>query len=149
MALVQRDFILRTIEAIAAAVARALARRQRGDLPGARDEIAAATTELLGSVAPMARLVDVPTAVNLVSDPLRVSLWARLLAEDANVLRDMSRADEGDAADRRALSLLLELWHRGAELRDDDVALLRELAGRATPRALAEPYRFYLLALDR
>jgi hypothetical protein len=147
MALVQRDFIVRMIEAVAAAIARSLRRRQDGDHRGARAEIAAATAQVLGSAGTMASLVDTRTAVDIVSDPARVALWARLLIEDAFVLREMSRDEDGRASDRRALMLLLELRHRGAELPDTDVALIHETARRIPLSDLPEPYRSYAAAL--
>jgi hypothetical protein len=119
MALVQRDFILRMIEAIAAAVARIVKRKQSGDLAGARKEVHDAVTELLGPASAMVGMLDSRTAANVVSDPKRIALWARLLSEDADVLRLMGRTKEAEATDRRTLELLLESWRR-EELFDDD-----------------------------
>src|SRR5512138_4032614 len=107
MALVQRDYILRMIEAIAAAIARAFGRKSTGDLVGARLELHNATVELLGPTAAMAGMLDTRTAANLVGDPQRLTMWARLLHEDAAILRVMTRVGEADAMQRRSVELLL------------------------------------------
>src|SRR5512135_2032328 len=112
MALIQRDFILRMIEAIAAAVARIRKRRESGDLVAARREVHNAIVELLGPAAAMVGMLDSRTAANLVSDPTRIAMWARLLHEDAEILREMTRTAEADATERRVMELLLEAWRR-------------------------------------
>jgi hypothetical protein len=109
MSLVQRDFILRLIEAVAAALARALRRRESGDFAGARRELHMACSELLGPMTALAECLDARTAADLVGDTRRTALWARLLASDAELLRLMDRHADADVADRRALELILEV----------------------------------------
>lgn len=138
MALVQRDYILRMIQAIAAAVARAMGRKATGDLVGARLELHNATVELLGPTASMVGMVDTRTAANLVGDPKRLALWAQLLHEDAAVLRDMQRVAEGDATERRVVELLLEAWKREAAF-DDDTRRVYDEARALVPRDRIDP----------
>lgn len=138
MALVQRDYILRMIEAIAAAIARILRRRQSGDLAGARREVDMASTELLGPIASVASRVDTQTAANLLGDGRRVAAWARLLAEDSDILREMGRVAEADANDKRVLELLLEAWLHDRELDAESSATLDLVRARLTPGVLAE-----------
>lgn len=149
MALVQRDFILRMIEALAAAMARILRRRQEGDLVGARREVDMASAELLGPIAGLASRVDSQTAGNLLGDGVRISAWARLLAEDSEILREMGREEEAVANDRRVTELLLEAWIRDGALDPDATALLEQMRGRLSPEttnALAPRYRDVLLS---
>jgi hypothetical protein len=54
MAVVQRDFILRMIEAVAATLARVLRRRQEKDFVGARQDIGQAIGAVLGPRGAMA-----------------------------------------------------------------------------------------------
>jgi hypothetical protein len=152
MALVQRDYILRMIEAVAAALARILRRRQEGDLAGARREVDMASSELLGPIAGLASRVDTQTAGNLLGDGRRIATWARLLAEDSEILREMGRSDEGDANDRRVLELLLEAWLRDGSLDPDSLALMDVVRGRLPQDAMAmiaPRYRDALTSLDR
>jgi len=108
MSLVQKDYILRLIESIAAAVARVLKRKEAGDLVGARRELDIAIGELLGPSARLAPMMDSRTAAQLVADSRRITAWATLLREDADLLRLMWRDAEASGTERRALELLLE-----------------------------------------
>ncbi len=141
MALIQRDFILRMIEAIAAAIARIRKRRESGDLVAARREVHNATVELLGSAAAMVGMLDSRTAANLVSDPTRIAMWARLLHEDAEILREMKRTAEGDAADRRVLELLLEAWQREKVFDEETQKLYAEVSARVPAASLDAGFR--------
>jgi len=140
MAVVQRDFILRMIEAVAAALARVLRRRQERDFVGARQEIAQTIGEVLGPRGAMAAMVDARTAADLISDGRQIALYSRLLAEDADILDEMGQPDAGRVTRQRALELLLETRIRRLELRDEDHAQLRALALRVERAALAPRY---------
>lgn len=133
MSLVQRDYILRMIALVAAAIARAVRRREEGDAAGARTELRGATRELLGPAADLVGQVDPRTAANIIGDPQRMALFARLLHADAEFLRILQRPAEGDQADRRALALLLEARQRDPELDDEALALLETLRSGAPP----------------
>ncbi|MEP7382495.1 MAG: hypothetical protein ABI910_12445 [Gemmatimonadota bacterium] len=148
MALVQRDFILRMIEAIAAAIARVRKRRSEGDLVGARQEVHQATMELLGPAAAMAMMVDVRTAANLVSDPNRLRLWCRLLAEDRALLSEMGKTREAGAVDRRIVELLLEAWQREKEWDEGTRELFTDARARGGADHIDAAFRAALTAWD-
>lgn len=141
MSLVQKDYILRLIESITAALARVLRRKETGDLVGARRELDMAIGELLGPSARLAPMMDSHTASQLIGDGRRVAAWATLLREDADLLRLMSRDAEAVATDRRALELLLEIWMRDHELATDSHAVLDDLRTRVNINALGPSYR--------
>ena len=141
MALVQKDYFLRLIESIAAAVARVLRRKEAGDLVGARRELDMAIGELLGPSARLAPMMDSRTASQLVGDAQRVAAWATLLREDADLLRLMSRDADAVATERRALELLLEIAMRDSGLTPDALATLDDLRSRVDTQALDARYR--------
>jgi hypothetical protein len=141
MALVQRDYILRMIGAVAAAIARVLRRRESGDLSGARLETRIAVGEVLGPIAPIATNADSRTAADLLADPARLAAWARLLADDAQTLRQMGDQDLARWTDRRALELLLEARLRGAVLDHEAAASLESLRELVAPDVLAPRYQ--------
>jgi len=136
MALVQRDYILRMIEQVAAAIARILKRKTDGDLVGARQDVHQATMQLLGPAAAMATMVDSRTAANLVSDARRLRLWCRLLAEDSEILRALGRGGEAAAVDRRIVELLLESWGREAEWDEETLAVFAAARARGGGAAI-------------
>jgi hypothetical protein len=141
MSLVQKDYILRLIESIAAAVARVLKRKEAGDLVGARRELDMAIGELLGPSARLAPMMDSHTAAQLVGDSRRVTAWATLLKEDADLLRLMWRDADAGTTERRSLELLLEVWVRDHTLPADALAALEELRNRVDPQLLDVHYR--------
>jgi hypothetical protein len=141
MAQFQRDFILRMIEALAAAIARILKRKQSGDLVGARLEVHNAVVELLGPAASMVGMLDSRTAANLVSDSTRLALWARLLNEDADILRLMSRTTEAAATDRRVFELLLEAWRREKSFDEETQSLYEAVSARVPVSLLDAGFR--------
>jgi hypothetical protein len=140
MSIVQRDYILRLIEAVAAALARIIRRRDSGDLEGARREAQIATIEFLGPLASIVGSVDSRTASDLVGEGWRLSAWARLLAEDAETLRQMDQPEAAQRNDRRACELLLEVLLRGEVLETDAVATLEGLRQRVPVESLDPRY---------
>lgn len=141
MSLVQRDYILRLIEAVAAALARISRRRESGDLQGARREAQIATVEFLGPLASIVGSVDSRTAADLIGESWRLAAWAQLLGADAETLRLMGQSDAADRNDRRAAELLLEVHLRGEALDADAAATLQALEPRVPVASLDERYQ--------
>jgi hypothetical protein len=148
MALVQRDYILRMIERIAATIARILKRKTDGDLVGARQEVRQATLELLGAASAMAVMVDSRTAANLVNDPRRLRLWARLLEEDSALLRELQQDKEAASVDRRIVELLLEAWSREKEWDEETYAVFAAVRARGGAAAVDAGFKAALSAWD-
>jgi hypothetical protein len=148
MSLVQRDFVLRMIEAVGAAVARALRRKQSGDLPGARRELHIACDEVLGPLSSLVARVDSRTAVSLIGEGRRVAAVARLLVEDADLLRLMARDVEAMALDRRTLEMLLEAFMRDGELDGEGESLVMLVRNRLPVESLDARHRESLSAYD-
>jgi hypothetical protein len=151
MSIVQRDYILRLIEAVAAALARIIRRRDSGDFEGARREAQIATIEFLGPLASIVGSVDSRTAADLVGEGWRLSAWARLLAEDAETLRQMGQPETAQRNDRRACELVLEVLLRGEALETDALAALESLRRRVPVESLDPRYHevYASVARDR
>lgn len=150
MALVQRDYILRLIEAATAAIARALKRKNEGDVTSARQEIADAIGQVLGPRGALATMVDSRTAADLISDPVQIALYARLLHEDAGIIEGAGEAGLGTSSKvrQRALELMLETHIRKLELRDEDKDLTKLLLQNVEPGVLSARYREVLSSLE-
>lgn len=140
MALFQRDFILRMIEVVAAALARVRRRRAERDFAGARQEIAQAIGHVLGPRGAMAAMVDSRTAADLISDPRQISLYSQLLAEDADIVDEMGQPAVALKIRVRALELMLETVIRKLELADEDQAHMQALIQRVDRSALGARY---------
>lgn len=140
MALFQRDFILRMMEVVAAALARVRRRREERDFVGARQEIAQAIGQVLGPRGAMAAMVDSRTAADLISDARQIALYSRLLGEDADIVEEMGQAGTALKIRLRALELMLETVIRKLELADEDRAHMQALLQRVDRSALGARY---------
>jgi hypothetical protein len=115
------------IEQVSAAIRRALQLRVDSAPEGALEELRAAEATLLGPAAPLVPQLDAHTAVNVVGDPQRLALWARLLHAESETRNEMGDAETALAMRARALFMA-----RAAVAKDDGIReliddLLREL----------------------
>jgi hypothetical protein len=107
---VRQDYLLRMIEQAFDVLRRILKRRQSGELAQAVREADGAVDEILGPAAAVAVRLDSATAAQLIREPERVALWAGVVAEKAEALRELGDEPAARAAGRRALELALEAW---------------------------------------
>ena len=128
MSPVRQDYLLKMIEAAFEAVRRIRKRRQDGGFADAARDADAAIDELLGPQAAIAARLDPATAAQLLRDPERVALWARLLAERAAALHDAGDQPAARATGRRALETAVEAWLLEDEQRRLTAPLLEILA---------------------
>jgi hypothetical protein len=104
---VQRDYILRLIESIAAVV-----RRLREQLSGrgtapetVLQEARGAQAELFGETWMLLQRVDVTTATSLIRDTRQLDLWSELVRIEAEAHRLANDEASAEDADRRALMI--------------------------------------------
>lgn len=133
---VRQDYLLRMIEQAFEVLRRIRKRRQDGDLVQAARDADGAVDEILGPAAAVAVRLDSFTAAQLIREPERVALWARLAAEKAEALRELGNEPAARAAGRRALELALEAWLLEDEHRRLTPAL-REVLAEALEMARA------------
>ncbi len=127
MAWRQQDYILRLIEQVGAAIQRAFGLRDTGAPEIALYELRAAVNELLGPAAPLVSQVDVETAINIVGDPQRLALLARLLAAEADIQRTMEDDDAAGRLRHRAIYMARAAAARDEGMQEQISDLLREL----------------------
>lgn len=109
-----QDYILRLIQQMAQAVAQMLGLRGGGQVEEGLQVARDAEGELLGPLLPAVSVVDAGTAAQMIGEPLKVALWARLLAERAALLEDAG--DPAAAAvTERAAALAAEARARAGE----------------------------------
>ncbi len=154
----EKDFILREIERIVAAIARILQLKQHDDLDGALEVIQHSYTELFGPLGEFLAQADVPTVTQLITDPVQLAGLARLLRVEANVRESAGDSTAADTIKRRSLELAVEAFrcdvhgiadarHVVVQLRDgvaeeslsrEHREVLRELAKAEEPRSRAQ-----------
>jgi hypothetical protein len=123
----QQDYILRMIEQISAAIRRALQLRVDGSPEGAVEELRAAEAALLGPAAPLVPQLDAHSAVNVVGDPQRLALWARLLYAESETRSAMDETETALALRARALFMARAAVAKDEGIRELIGDLLREL----------------------
>lgn len=153
---VRQDYLLRMIEQAFEVLRRIRKRRQDGDLAQAVRDADGAVDEILGPAAAVAVRLDAFTAAQLIREPERVALWARVVAEKAEALRGLGDEPAARAAGRRALELAVEAWLLEDEQRRLTPALRQVLdealemaRGWAAPEELSERHRTALEGAPR
>jgi len=140
MSPVRQDFLLRMIEEAFDVIRRIRRRRQDGDPAAAIRDADAAVDALLGPAAGVATRLDPSTAAQLIRNPEQVALWARILADKAEALREAGNEPGARLVGRRALETALEAWLLEDEQRRLTPALREVLAeALAMARGWVEP----------
>lgn len=140
MSPVRQDFLLRMIEEAFDVIRRIRRRRQDGDPAAAVHDADAAIEALLGPAAGVATRLDPSTAAQLIRNPEQVALWARILADKAEALREAGNEPGALIVGRRALETALEAWLLEDEQRRLTPALRGVLAeALEMARGWAEP----------
>ena len=97
MSPIRSDWLERLISRIAAALARVLGYRARGEDEQALEEIHAATLELFGLPRSMLLSLDARTALEVLAGPRLRAGALRLLEEEESILRAQGKVADADA----------------------------------------------------
>lgn len=135
----RQDFIMRMIAEIMRMIAALIGRKKEGDLGGALQLARTAQGTLLGTLADVAPRLDSVTAAHMVADADVLSLWAQVVAEEADVHRRLGDEPAARAAEKRALELAVEAHLRTSSDRPQLLSLIARLrpavpAGALDPR---------------
>jgi len=130
MSVVQRDYIERTIEEAAWAMAQILQLVRTGDLDLAMIVVGKTRELVLGPMRPVLERVDAATAVDLVGrfELDRLRMYAVLLGEEGAIHERRGKPARADECHRHALELYAAISLAGARLRAADwerIALLK------------------------
>jgi hypothetical protein len=120
------DYIIRLIKQLGAFLARIIRHRERGDHARAMTEIGDAWCHVLGVPRELVDATDPATLIELLREPDKLRLAARLLAEEAHVMT--SRGDPLNAGILRARAIELMIAARDREPSPDDDTIIMELS---------------------
>ena len=126
---VERDWLLRLAEQIAAALARALGLRRAGAFEEARAELERAAREAAGIELALLERLAPGSAAQLVREPARLAALARLALERAHVEADAGDAGAAGRWEGRAAELG-RLARRGGATLDPEVSALADAGPR-------------------
>ncbi len=114
MSILRRDYILRLIEQFAEALGRILGLRKAGNLDEARDLLRSTADGIFGPLMMMLERVDAGGAAALLGSAEKISIYAALTAEEAEIAQDSGDLRKALAGRRRALELYLEASRLGS-----------------------------------
>jgi hypothetical protein len=120
----QEDYLLRLIQQMVRALAEIAGLRNAGELDQAFDEVERATRTLLGDAADLLVRLDPGTAAQILGDPDRVLVWAKLVSEKAEILRLRGDGAGSRIETARAIALAREAAASG---KPEAESLLEEL----------------------
>jgi hypothetical protein len=120
---VERDWLVRLVEGIAAALARALGLRRAGAFDAARAELEQAARDAAGLELALLEGLSPGSAARLVREPARLAALARLALERSRVEADAGDAGAAAGWEGRAAELGRLALRGGASL-DPEVAAL-------------------------
>ncbi|MBK9264374.1 MAG: hypothetical protein IPM54_31820 [Polyangiaceae bacterium] len=108
MSIARRDYILRLIEQFAEALARIMGLRKAGKLDDAQKLASETADGIFGALRVMIDQVDASSAAALLGSREKISVYAALTAENAEIAAAKGDARKAQAHRRRALELFLE-----------------------------------------
>ncbi len=147
--MIERDYIMRMMQQLAAAVARLFQLKQQEKYDQALQEVEKAYGELLGLNAPIVSSFDSPTLAQLLGHAGKMTALATLFFEQAELHRLNREPEHAQKFYRRALEMFLEAYQAQAE--DDaecraKIQMLLQLAGTShLPPRYVEVMRQYRL----
>ncbi len=139
MGLFEKDFIKRSIQQLAKLLAAVLKLRQEGEEEQALQTLRGGVGEILGVEWRVLVAVDSRSGAELLATPQRITVFARLRHQEAEVLEATRDVLGAQQARRHALELYLEALLAGGPLDPDTRAALLALE-KAVPEPLEPRY---------
>ena len=147
MNVIRDDYILRVLEQISAMITKCIGLRTTGHLEEALTEVESAASLLPGPPPNMLSMVDASTAAGFLQQPTYIFAYARLVAERANVRRELGQNQEADIDEERALQLTLLSYEKGYGETAELKSLIDSLAGNDWKSKLSDDFQGLLTRL--
>jgi hypothetical protein len=113
--LVERDYVMRMVQQLAELLARLLKLKSAKRYDEATEVLESGCASLLGIDFKTLALVDSPSAASLLSEPMRIRTFARLLEELADLSHESGSEARSLARAGHALEMYLEVLARKAD----------------------------------
>jgi hypothetical protein len=137
----EKDWILREIERITAAIARVFHLKQQQDLDGAAVLLRQSYTEVFGPLGEFLAQTDAQSAARLLDDPGHIAGLARLLHAEAELRDEIGEQKEAESMRLRSLELAIEAYTRDADGISDAGELVAEYRGEVAINGLSADHR--------
>ena len=113
-----KDFIVRLAQSLGTLLSAVMGLRKEGKEPDALELLATSSDDLLGVPRMVLDSLDAASAARMLAEPNRTRIYARLLREKADILRDLEQGDEH--VRRRAAEILIEATRMKGGVRPED-----------------------------
>ncbi len=147
--MIERDYIMRLAQQLAAVVARVLRLRELEKYDQAQQELEQACGELLGLNYELLLSLDAATAAQLLGHEEKIKIAAKLMHEEGELLEHQGRFELAHARRQRALELYLEAVALTGYAEAEDGAILASFRQKIDAAALRDRYQEILSALPR
>lgn len=145
--MIERDYIMRLVQQLAAVATRILRLRELEKYDQAQQELEQAYGELLGLQHELLLSLDAATAAQLLGHEEKIKIAAKLMQEESALLEHQGRFEQAHARRQRALELYLEALALAGYSEEEDGAILASLCQKIDVAELAERYQEILSAL--
>jgi hypothetical protein len=147
MSVTQKDFLLRQIEAFVESLRKLIELKSRGE-PGEALEVVQETAEqIFGSSLPVIDSLDPESAADMLVEPEKVEMYARLAEEEAEILAMLGQK----VGERRlrALEMYLERTRMSPAIDKEMKRRIGKLSKKVDRGQMGERYRALLEAVVR
>lgn len=145
MSITQKDYLLRQIEAFVEAMRKLIELKSRGQAGEALEVVQETAGQMFGSSLPVIDSLDPESAAEMLVEPEKVEMYARLAAEEAELLAMMGH----QAGERRlrALEMYLERTRMSPAIDREMKRRIGKLSRKVDVGQLDERYRALLEAV--
>ncbi len=139
--MIERDYIMRLVQQLAAVMRRILRLQEQEKYDQAQQEVEEAYGELLGLERELLMSLAPATAAPLLGEAGKIKIAARLLQAEADLAGRRGDAEAALRLRSRALEFYLEALAVAEQVEDDDYATLRLWSAETEQAALADRYQ--------
>ncbi|WP_224368567.1 hypothetical protein [Hyalangium versicolor] len=144
--MIRKDYIERLIEQFAAAVSALLKLRRERKTEEAQQLVRDTALSLLGMEYGALTMADAQSTARLLGNSIRVTVLARLVAEEAELFELKGESARASVRAGLALELFLEAREMGAKLEGEDGQVFSALRQKVEPTLLSERHQKLLAA---
>ncbi len=144
MSITQKDYIMRLLELFAESLRRIIELRTQGQPAESLDALQETAGQIFGSSLPLIDSLDAESAVDVLVEPEKVEMYARLAEEEAELLAALGHAGDAVEARLRALEMYLERTRLSPPVDEETAARIVELSGKLDVEQLDGRHRSLL-----
>jgi hypothetical protein len=144
MSITQKDYIMRLLEIFAESLRRIVELRVLGRPAESLDVLQETADQIFGASLPLIDSLDAESAVDVLVEPEKVQMYARLAEEEAELLAVLGHGDEAAGTRLRALEMYLERTRLEPPVDGETTERILELGRKVDVEQLEDRHRSLL-----